>query len=93
MSDTPMTDKREKASEDVTSYCIDGWAMARALERELAATKKLANIWRAAFEESIRFTPAERNALRYAISMMLAGEIEPEHDKKRPALERALEKL
>ena len=35
MSDTPRTDEREKAAEDVTTYCIDGWAFARKLEREL----------------------------------------------------------
>ena len=41
MSDTPMTDKREKASEDVTSYCIDGWAMARSLERKLTEAQNV----------------------------------------------------
>ena len=33
---TPRTDARENAAADATSYCLDGWAFARSLERSLS---------------------------------------------------------
>ena len=33
---TPRTDARENEAADVTSYCLDGWAFARSLERSLS---------------------------------------------------------
>ena len=67
---TPRTDARENEAADVTSYCLDGWAFARSLERSLSEREEECEKMRADAQvvAALRASSSEadqRDAARY----------------------------